>query len=133
MNFTYDDYKKIKVGSKEYNDICYQLFINYGKNLEALTLKDDPTFISRVEKLTNIINEKNLMKTRDMEEVIAAVRTNKCNNTFINTYYKDNKEVKYYYIAQQIARAADNKDMLDFFTNKLESIYKLINKEFKND
>lgn len=123
MQFTYEDYKKIKIGSDEYNNICHQLFLQYGKNLEATTLETSPDFLSKIEKLTSIINEKNLMKTRDLEQIIQNIRDNKCTNTYINQFYSDNKEVIYYYLAKEIASVCNNKEMIKFFNNKLETIY----------
>ena len=51
-------------------------------------------------------------------------------NTFILNFYNDNKEVKYYYLAKQVAMIADNKDMEKFFNDKLEAIF---NKDVKHE
>ena len=123
MQFTYDDYKKIKIGSKDYENICHQLFLQYGKNLQSATLTDSPDFVSKIERLTNIINEKNLMKTRDLEQIILNIKENKCTNTFINQFYKDNKEVTYYYLAKEVAAICKNDEMTKFFNDKLETIF----------
>ena len=123
MNFTYDDYKKIKVGSKEYQQLAHQLFLQYGKNLESATLETSPDFKTKIEKLTSIINEKNLMKTRDLEQIMLNIKDNKCTNTYINQFYGDNKEVRYYYLAKEVAAICKNDEMCKFFNDKLEQIF----------
>lgn len=123
MQFTYEDYKKIKVGSEEYSNICHQLFLQYGKNLQSATLAESPDFQSKIERLTSIINEKNLMKTRDLEQIINNIKNNHCTNTYINQFYKDNKEVMYYYLAKEVAAICKNDEMTKFFNDKLLAIY----------
>ena len=115
--FTYKDYEKIKPGSKEYNDLCSLLFTQYGENLKATTLETSDDFIAKINKLTDIVNSKNMMKTRDLEEMLTAIKENRCNDAKIN---KNNKKAIYCYIAAQVAKIAGNDGMYTYFNNLLE-------------
>lgn len=126
MQFTYKDWLKIKPGSDEYNDICTRLFAQYGANLKALTVEDSEDFIAMTKQLTAIINEKNLMKTRDLEELIHSIRNEKIKDPYIKNFCHDKKAVIYYYLALQVAKICQNNDMEKFFKKQLD-------KELNND
>ncbi|MBR4486717.1 hypothetical protein IKS57_05235 [bacterium] len=113
--FTYKDYEKITPGSKEYNDICALLFKQYGDNLKATTLETSDDFITKVNKLTDYVNSKNIMKTRDLEEMITAIKENRCNDKSINP---DDKDAVYCYMAAQVAKIAGNDGMYQYFIKK---------------
>ena len=63
------------------------------------------------------------MKTRDLEQIISNIKNNYCTNTYINQFYKDNKEVIYYYLAKEVAAICKNDEMTKFFNDKLLAIY----------
>lgn len=120
MQFTYADWLKIKLGSDEYKDICHRLFMQYGANLKALTVEDSDDFIKMTKELTAIINEKNLMKTRDLEQLIHSIRNETIKDEYIKNFCMNNKAVIYYYLALQVAKICQNDEMERFFKKKLE-------------
>lgn len=115
--FTYKDYEKIKPGSKEYNELCSLLFTQYGENLKATTLETSDDFVAKVNKLTDYVNSKNLMKTRDLEEMLTAIKEDRCKDAKVKT---SNKKAVYCYMAAQIAKIAENHGMYEYFNNLLE-------------
>lgn len=126
MQFTYKDWSNVKIGSDEYKDICHRLFMQYGANLKALTVEDSDDFIKMTKELTAIINEKNLMKTRDLEELIHSIRQEKIKDPYIKNFCHDKKAIIYYYLALQVAKICQNSDMEKFYKN-------LLDKELNND
>lgn len=122
MNFSYNDYLKIKPGTDEYNQICAALFEQYGNNLKTLYLPDEATKQEKIKQLVDIVKSKNLMKTRDLENLIENIRNEKCDNEYINKFFSDRDDIKYAYIVSQIAKVCDNQKMYHHFNKMLETL-----------
>ena len=128
MTFNYNDYLKIKPGSKEYNDMCQALFKQYGENLKALYLPDEATKQEKINQLLDIVKSKNLMKTRDLENLIENIRNEKCDNEYINKFFNDRDDIKYAYLASQVAKVCENEKMYKHYDTILNDLIERANK-----
>ena len=124
MNFTYKDWENIKQGTPEYYQLCYKLWTQYGENLKAMYLPDDVTKQQKIQKLTEIINSRNELATRDMENLIINIKNEKVTDEYINQFFKYDKKVIYTYLAMKTAEYARNQDMYHYFKTELDKLTK---------
>lgn len=122
MNFTYKDWENIKQGTAEYYQICYKLWEQYGENLKAMYVPDDVAKTQKIQKLTEIINSRNELATRDMENLILNIKNEKVTSDYINQFYKYDKPVIYTYLAMKTAEYAGNENMKQYFKNILDKL-----------
>ena len=87
-------------------------------------LPDDVAKTQKIQKLTEIINSRNELATRDMENLILNIKNEKVTNDYINQFYKYDKPVTYTYLAMKTAEYAGNENMKQYFKNILDKLTK---------